>query len=166
MRHYEGWTFRDRSFLIAVGISILWHLFWFVSVTITVKQPPKEPKHRTRVVSLGPVLDDSIFRTLVAARPEASQAFYRRLSDYSAPVVSEAPAAAPHGPGAVVSLPFGKRLLESVRGLVAGVTNSPDDELFKPLSKSLADEERRRREEAERRLGLASGDAGGGDVQN
>ncbi|HTL70009.1 MAG TPA: hypothetical protein VL404_01840, partial [Candidatus Eisenbacteria bacterium] len=65
MKGYETWHFRDRTFLGAVGLSLLWHFFWFFSITIVVSPPKPKNKPMVKIVSIGPVLDDSIFRTLV-----------------------------------------------------------------------------------------------------
>ena len=133
MKDYEGWDFKNKSFLVAVAISVLWHLFWFFSVTIVVNPHKRRLKQQPVVVSLGPVLDDTIFRTLVEARPQVSQAFYRRLSDFSGPVELEVKTLARPSPGEVVGLPFGKRVWESVRGVASGSKIGAEDELGEHL---------------------------------
>lgn len=78
-----SWSFRDRSFLTCLAASLGWHLFWFCSLQIVVNSPPARLKIRPKIVSIGTVLDDTLFRTLVNERPEFSKSIYRRLSDYS-----------------------------------------------------------------------------------
>lgn len=124
----QGWSFRDRSFLSALLLSLLWHCFWFFSVSIVVTT--RRPMHvKPEIVSLGPVLDDSIFRTLAETRPEISETFYRRLSDFSKPADLEVKTLDRYVSGEVVSLPFGQRVLNSIRSLVGGTKQSPDLDL-------------------------------------
>lgn len=128
-----GWSFRDRAFLSALGLSLLWHCFWFFSISITVVA--KKPSHlRPKIVSLGPVLDDTLFRTLVENKTELSETFYRRLSDFSKPVELEVKTMERHAAGEVVSLPFGKRVLDSIRSLAGGTKASPETEFASRLS--------------------------------
>ena len=123
-----GWTFRERTFMTALALSILWHAFWFFSISITLNPDQKRAKPRPGIVSLGAVLDDKMFRALVDTRPEYSQTFYRRLSDYSSPVEIQTKTAERYVPGSVVSLPFGKRTSNAVRGLIGGTKASPERE--------------------------------------
>ncbi len=118
----------DRPLLLGILISFLWHFFWFFSVTITVG-PSKNISHkaRTRSVSLGAVLDDTIFRTLVESRPQVSEAFYRHMSDFRpAPAEPEVPTSPRHAPGDVVSVPFGKKYADALKEIVSGDKPSPD----------------------------------------
>jgi TonB family protein len=125
-----GWSLRDRTFLAALAFSALWHCFWFFSVSINVTMK-KQPRVRPQIVSLGPVLDDSIFRTLAQTKPEISQTFYRKLSDFSKPADLEVKTIEKHSPGEVVSLPFGRKVLDSIKFVVGGEKASPDNE-FSP----------------------------------
>jgi TonB family protein len=124
-RDYRSWSFGDRQFLFAVTISVLWHLFWFFSVAITVAQPKAKKPGETRVVSLGPVLDDSIFRTLIETRPEFSKAFYRELSDFETATELPAQSVERHESGDVTSLPVGENFTRSLRALLGGDKSLP-----------------------------------------
>lgn len=126
MRGYETGFFKDRSFLLAVTLSLLWHSFWFFSITVTVS-PHKSPKKvHPRIVSLGSVLDDTIFRTLVENKPQLSQTFYRHLSDFSAKLDVQTKTIERHSPGDVVALPFGKRYMSFLKEMTGGDKFSPD----------------------------------------
>ena len=129
MRNYDGWSFRDRAFLWALVVSVLWHFFWFFSITIVVSPPKPKKKPMVKIVSIGPVLDDSIFRTLVDTRPQLSQTFYRNVSQLPASLEPQAPTIERRSPGEVVSVPFGRRFLDSVRALVGGDKSSPETDL-------------------------------------
>jgi hypothetical protein len=114
---------------VALAASILWHLFWFFSVTIVVSPPKNADKPKPRLVSLGPVLDDSIFRSLVESRIDATPAYYRpRLTGNTA---TELPAetAERRLPGDVVSVPFGTQAQNALAGLVGGRKAAPDFDL-------------------------------------
>ena len=126
VRDYRSWSFTDRPFLFALLVSVLWHLFWFLSVTIVVAPPKKAPGVQTTIVSLGPVLSDAIFKTLVENRPEISRAFYRQPADFSS--ATEAPVATVerYEPGDVVSVPQGKKFMELMKDRVGGSKVSPD----------------------------------------
>ena len=110
MKGYEGWSFSDKSFAIALGLSLVWHLFWFSLVTIGVNPEKRAAKPRAKIVFLGPVLDDKIFRTLVENKPELSKTLSRRLSDLISPVNIQTKTSERYSPGPVVSLPLGKKL--------------------------------------------------------
>ncbi|OGW80967.1 MAG: hypothetical protein A3C47_05870 [Omnitrophica bacterium RIFCSPHIGHO2_02_FULL_51_18] len=127
-----GWSLRDKAFVSALALSILWHCFWFFSISITVAHK-KPTRAKPQIVSLGPVLDDSLFRTLLETKPELSEAFYRRLSDFSKPIDLEVKTMSRHSPGEVVSLPFGKRVLNSIKSLVGGTKSSLDTEFTSRL---------------------------------
>ena len=148
MREYESWSFADKSFAWALLISLLWHFFWFFSVSIVVSPQKRFTKQAPRIVSLGPVLDDTIFRTLIETRTPLSQTFYRRLSDFEEAVEVEVQKVERHASGDVVSVPMGQHFLESARELVGGEKFSPGDELSDRIG--LSDEEKKRREEEER----------------
>ena len=126
MAGYEGWNLRDRSFLTALVVSVLWHLLWFFSITVVVNPHKRLFKKKPEVVSLGPVLDDTIFRTLVETRTEVSQAFYRRLSDFSSPADLKTMTLPRQTVGNVVSGPLGKKAQESMRAVVGGAKASPE----------------------------------------
>ncbi len=130
MRDYSGWSFNDRSFLMALGISLLWHFFWFFSITITVSSSRRSGHQpRPNIVSLGPVLDDTIFKTLVENKPQLSETFYRRISDFSSPLDLQVKTMERFSPGEIVGLPSRKKFWSSLRGLVGGAKTSPDYEL-------------------------------------
>ncbi len=124
---YRSWSFRDRSFLFAFAVSVLWHLFWFFSVTIVVTPEKSKRLSMTKTVSLGPVLDDALFRTLVESRPEVSKAFYRPLTDFES--VAEIPAQIMerHAGGDVASLPMGKNFSQFLKRLVGGNKALPEN---------------------------------------
>ena len=132
MKDYESWSFWDRSFLWALAVSLLWHLFWFFSITITVSSHQKI-KPRPKLVSIGAVLDDTIFKTLVENRPQLSQAFYRPLSDFSPKLEPEVKTIERYSPGDVVSVPFRKKFSNSLRELISGTKSSPDYEILPRL---------------------------------
>jgi len=128
-REYRSWWFWDRTFLAAVSLSLLWHFFWFFSITITVSAHRKTEKPRPYLVSLGPVMDDDILKTLVNTKSELSQSFYRRSSDLAAAAELPLDTGGRHSAGDVVSVPFGKKFLETLKGIVDGVKASPDFDL-------------------------------------
>ena len=136
----EGRLFQNKSFVTALGLSVLWHAFWFFSLTISVNPSKKIVKNRPKIVSLGPVLDDKIFRTLIENKPELSTTFYRRLSDFSSPVEIQTKTAERYTPGSVVSLPFGKKSWNRVRGLIGGSKVSPEHEFISKIKIGFTDE--------------------------
>lgn len=143
MRDYYGWSFQDRSFAFALMLSLGWHFFWFFSITIIVNPKKNSSKPRPAIVSLGPVLDDSIFRTLVDTRPEATEAFYRRGSDFESPVDVEVKTMARQDlRGEVVSLPFGQKMKHSIMEIVGGAKifshDDFEDELVKKFQPELS----------------------------
>lgn len=117
---------KDRTFLLAVLISILWHAFWFFSVTIVVTSP-KKAKPRPAMVSLGPVLDDSFFKTLLQTRPQFSETIYRQPADFSAALESKVQKLERQEAGAVVSMPFGKNFIDAMKGAVGGEKTVPEE---------------------------------------
>lgn len=125
MRNYAGWSLRDRSFATALLISAGWHIFWFVAISVNVT--PRYMKFKTdpAVVSLGPVLDDSIFSTLAKNRQQLSETYYRRLSDYKTETASEVRAASPSAGGIVVLPP--SEPAQSLRELVGGEKTGLDE---------------------------------------
>lgn len=133
MKGYETWSMRDRSFLKALAISVVWHVCWFLAIRITISPEASRPKQQPKIVSLGRVLDDSIFRTLVETRPELSQTFYRQMADFGPTLEPVSQTIERRAPGEVVSLPFGQRFLQSVKVLVAGGKASPEQELVMRL---------------------------------
>ena len=140
MKDYAGWSFRERSFAAALGLSILWHAFWFFSITISLNPNKMLAKPRPKIVSLGPVLDDKMFRTLVETKPEYSQTFYRRLSDFSSPVEIQTQTVERYSRGSVVSLPFGKRTRNTVQSLIGGTKASPEREFISRIKIGFTDE--------------------------
>ncbi len=130
MREYDTWSFRDRTFAIAIILSIAWHLFWFFLITIVVAPPKKQYHPPPHIVSLGPVLDDTILRTLVQAKVETTPAFYRQLSDFVS--VSDIPIQTMqrYSPGDVVSVPLSRKIFDSLKDLVGGRKVSPDNEFL------------------------------------
>lgn len=123
---YRSWSFADRSFVFALLVSVLWHLFWFFTVTITVAVPKRPPKSQPVIVSLGPVLNDTIFRTLVESRPEISKAFYRPPADFSSAAEAPPQSAERYSPGDVVSVPLGKKFMSTMKERVAGDKAFPE----------------------------------------
>lgn len=134
MKGYETWSFKDRAFILAVGLSLLWHGFWFFFVTITVSPPKKHSANRPPIVSLGPVLDDTILRTLVDTKIEASPIFYRRLADFGAATELAAQTLVRHSPGDVVSIPLGRRISGSLRDAIGGEKTPLEEEFAVDLS--------------------------------
>lgn len=133
-KDYRSWSFTDRSFLFGLAVSILWHLFWFFSVTIVVNPVKSKSSMQTKTVSLGPVLSDAIFQTLVESRPEVSKAFYRQLSEYESAtevptqtVERHLPAGQAGASGDVTSLPEGKNFAQSLRALIGGSKSAPEE---------------------------------------
>jgi hypothetical protein len=126
---YRSWSFADRSFFFAFLVSLLWHLFWFFSVTIVVAPPKRSPKIQPSIVSLGPVVNDTIFKTLVENRPEISKAFYRQPTDFSSATEVPAQTVEHYSPGDVISVPLGKNFTGALKDLVGGGKTSPDSGL-------------------------------------
>ena len=146
-----------RSLAVGAAVSILWHFFWFFSFKIVVVTPRKAEKPRPYLVSLGPVMDDAIFKTLVDSRPELTQSFYRRSSDFSAAADLPPQTVQKHVSGEVVSVPFGKKFAQSLREIVGGVKTSPDFEWAKDAALALPGETE---EERRKRLHLSAENAG------
>lgn len=120
-----GWSFWERPFLAAFAVSVLWHLFWFFSVTVVVSPRHKTDKPKPHLVSLGPVLDDAIFRSLVENRLETTPAYYRpKLTGPATDLPAES--AERHAPGDVVSVPFGESARNALAGLVSGSKAAPE----------------------------------------
>lgn len=152
LREYRSWSFWDRTFFVGLAFSLLWHFFWFFSIKIVVSPPKKAEKPRPYLVSLGPVMDDAIFKTLVESRPELSQSFYRRPSDFLAAAELPIETIPRQMKGDVVSVPFGKKFIASLREVVGGVKAAPDFEWAEDAALSLPGETE---EEKEKRLRLA-----------
>ena len=120
---------KDRPLLIGAAASVAWHLFWFFAVIVVVS-PPKPPERRPlKTVWLGSVLDDSIFKTLVEAKPQLSETFYRRVSDFS-----ETPALEPppriierHPSGEAAAASFGRKFSASLRDAMDSSKALPED---------------------------------------
>ena len=125
MKGYEGWSFSDKSFAMALGLSLVWHLFWFSMVTVSTNLEKRPVKPRSRIVFLGPVLDEKIFRTLVESKPELSKALPRKFSEFSEPVDTQIKTAERYNRGSVLNLPLEKRSLEAVNGLIGGTKTAP-----------------------------------------
>ena len=125
-RDSRSGSFADRSFIFAALVSVLWHLFWFFSVTIVVAPPRKKPLPPLKVVALGPVLADAIFKTLVDARPEISKAFYRQPADFSTATEVPEQSVERYAPGDVVSVPAGRKFESGLKNVVSGVKSQPD----------------------------------------
>ncbi len=128
-----SWSLKDRSFLIAVSASLLWHFFWFFLIHVNVIPSRNPLKTRPRVVALGPVLDDAIFKTLVETKPQFSETFYRHLSDFSQSIEPPIRTIKHHAPGEVVSLPLGKKIGNALRHWLGGEKFTPAYELTKHL---------------------------------
>lgn len=154
---YRSWSFWNRSFLVGLVFSLLWHFFWFFSIKIVIEKPRKIDKPVPALVSLGPVMDDAIFKTLVDSRPELTQSFYRRSSDFSAAADLPPQTVQKHVSGEVVSVPFGKKFAQSLREIVGGVKTSPDFEWAKDAALPLPGETE---EERRKRLHLSAENAG------
>ena len=127
----------DRPLLLGALLSLLWHFFWFFSVTITVGPSDLVRRRVTRTVSLGAVLDDTIFKTLVENRPQVTEAFYRHMSDFvPVPSEPEIPKMERRSSGGVVSVPFGKKFIMTLKDFIDGDKPSPDFDLDAGLSGS------------------------------
>ena len=134
MNDYRSWSFIDRSFFFAFLVSLLWHLFWFFSVTIVVTPPKKSLKTQPVIVSLGPVLNDAIFKTLVESRPEISKAFYRPPADFSTATEIPIQTIERYSPGDVVSIPLGKKFMNTLKDILEGSKISHDADDYFELS--------------------------------
>lgn len=120
----------DRPLLFGALISLLWHFFWFFSVTITIGPSETLRRRVSRTVSLGAVLDDTIFKTLVESRPQVTEAFYFRSSEFTpAPPELELPVMERPLSGGVVSVPFGKKFMMTLKEFMDGDKPSADFDL-------------------------------------
>ncbi len=139
MKGYESWHFRDRSFALAVTLSLGWHFFWFFALTITVSPEKTRYRPRPHIVSLGPVLDDTLLRTLVDTRPQVSQVLYRQWTDFK--LATEVPAQTVQRSlsSDVVSIPSDKQLLASLHSVLGGTKASPTDDSFSKVKTGYAD---------------------------
>ncbi|MBI4432939.1 MAG: hypothetical protein HY592_05625 [Candidatus Omnitrophica bacterium] len=120
---------RRQPFLAALFFSLLWHFFWFFSISVVVNPRRMEAKPRPQLVSLGPVLDDTIFRTLVESKAQLSSTFYKPVSDFSQAIDPAPPTLERHVAGDVVSVPLGRKLQVSFHEVVGGVKSSPEEPL-------------------------------------
>lgn len=139
MRGYETWSFGNRPFLFALSLSALWHLFWFFSVTISVQPPRKVSQIKPRIVSLGAVIDDTIFRMLAEEKPQLSETFYRHLDDFAPAVEVKPQVLERREPGEVVSL-SSRRDGSLIRDLVGGLKPAPEADLSSRVGLGIADE--------------------------
>lgn len=125
-RDYETWSFKDRTFLMILGLSFLWHLFWFFSITIVVSPTSQQTKTRPVIVSIGPVLSDELLRTLVDTRVQKTETFYRPLSEFSSATDIPRAEVQKYSSGDVVSLPFGEKFFNALKDIVGGKKATPD----------------------------------------
>ena len=125
-RDSRSWSFTDRSFVFAALVSVLWHLFWFFSVTIVVAPHRKKSLPPPKVVALGPVLADAIFKTLVDTRPEISKAFYRQPADFSTATEVPEQSVEHYAPGDVVSVSAGRKFASGLKNVVSGAKAEPE----------------------------------------
>jgi TonB family protein len=139
VRGYETWSFGNRPFLFALSLSALWHLFWFFSVTISVQPPRKTGPVKPRIVSLGPVIDDTIFRMLAEEKPQLSETFYRHLDDFAPAVEVKPQVLERREPGEVVSL-SSRRSGSLVRDLIGGLKPAPETDLSTRVGLGFAEE--------------------------
>ena len=119
-KEYRSWSFGDRSFLFAAVVSILWHLLWFFSITIDVNQHAVKVKKIPEIISLGPVLDDAIFKTLIESRTEFSKTFYRKPQEFVRETEVPQEPLERYMPGDVVSMPAHKTLTGTLRDRIGG----------------------------------------------
>ena len=134
MRGNESWSFWNRPFAIAVLMSLLWHFFWCFSIVVTVNPSQALAKSKPKIISIGPVLDDTIFRILAETKPQLSETFYRHLTDFSKPLDVETKTIERHEPGGVVSMPLSDRLGTLMRGVLGGEKTMPDYEFTSRIS--------------------------------
>lgn len=140
MKDYDTWSFWNRSFFLGLFFSLLWHVFWFFSVQIAVSPEKAKIKTHPKVVSLGAVLDDAIFKTLVETKPQFSETFYRQEADFTTPLEPVIQKIERHAPGDVVSVPMGQRFMTSLRGLVGGRKSEPVYEFVPRIAPSVVDD--------------------------
>ncbi len=86
----------------------------------------KIEKPRPTLVSLGPVMNDDILKTLVDTRTESSQSFYRRPSDLLPAENLPVQKVEAFVSGDVVSLPENETVSSALRQSLAGSKSSPD----------------------------------------
>lgn len=144
MKGYEHWSFRDRTFLTAGAVSVGWHVFWFFAIAVVVSPSAGLEKPHPNIVSLGPVLDDSIFRALVENKPELSETFYRHMSDFSSPSTPPVQTIERYSAGDVVSIPVNRRFLQTLKGVVGGQKASPEYTFQPKLGPALPEEAQNR----------------------
>lgn len=126
LREYQTWSLRGRGFWTALALSLAWHFFWFFAITVVVTPEKHRAKKGPRVVSLGPVLDDELFRTLLESRPQLSETFYRDLESTGPPLEPPVERIEKSEPGDVVSVPYGRRFVSSLKGLLGDDKSAPD----------------------------------------
>jgi len=129
MKGYEGGSFSDKSFAAALSLSLVWHLFWFSLVTVGMNPEKKLLKPRSRIVFLGSVLDEKIFRTLLENRLELSKGLPRKFSELSEPADAQIKTAQRQGRGSVVTLPLEKKSRAVVGSLIEGTKALPPQEI-------------------------------------
>ena len=119
-KEYRSWYFGDRSFLFAAAISILWHLLWFISITIEVNQHAPKGGKRPEIVSLGAVLDDAIFKTLIESRTEFSKTYYRQPEEFAKETAVPQETSERYVAGDVVSMTANKAFVSSLKQRISG----------------------------------------------
>ena len=134
LKEYGSWSFGGRVFIFALFCSLLWHLFWFYSIQIKVSVPSKHRRPHLKTVVLSPVLSDAIFRTLVDTRVSSSKTVYRGAEDFSPPINLPVKTMEKRAPGDIVSVPFGRNVITSLRDLISGKKFSQDSDFIPKIA--------------------------------
>lgn len=53
----KTYIFKDRIFIFAIFLSLVWHVFWLSIITVTVTPDHAKPIKFSRVSFLGPILE-------------------------------------------------------------------------------------------------------------
>jgi hypothetical protein len=114
-----GWSFANRSFLAALVVSVLWHLFWFFVVTVKVQLPAATARSQMRIYFIGPVLNDDAFNLIVQEKPELSKTVYRNPSFEPESLEPSTSAMNRRRPGDLTSVPFGRNSWKSFGGVLS-----------------------------------------------
>lgn len=111
---------RIRGLWLAVIVSILCHFFWFFFIAIDVSIPLKEKKTRSKIVFLGPLVDETVFRSLAALNPPLPRTFYRGITEFAPPMDLPIKTMGRQAAGTNANAPIGKKSEVSLRKMVAG----------------------------------------------
>lgn len=106
----------NRGMQYAVAGSLLWHLVWLFGISVDLSPSARARERETKIYFLGPVLSDEAFRTMLAAKPEASRTLYRSAEDLGETLEPEIENLGHQSPNDAVSVPRGAAAWKALAG--------------------------------------------------